>query len=358
MNTTKKKVLIIYNRVWSYREKIFELMNEEFDLTVGFSDEKFLDKEFKFKTKYLPVKKVGPFEFHKDNIYEISNQYDAVIGISNIRWVSLAMLALKKNRKFKIGYWGIGVTASYENNFDSKSTWDKIRFYVSKKSDFTIFYSSYPLKRYLDAGIPKEKLFVANNTTEVVNTNSENTENKINFLFVGTLYAQKGLIELLDAYNALHTKRPETPNLLIVGDGPEKEKVLQYIKENKLEDKVVLYGSVYDPKQLSEIFSNALTCISPNQAGLSVLNSMGNKTSFVTREDAITGGEIFNIENQVNGIIYKKSETLVDVMEWIMDNKDKVAMMNDNAYNHYINNRTPQMMAGELIKAVKFSLNS
>ncbi|MBB2954367.1 glycosyltransferase [Sphingobacterium faecium] len=352
----KPKVLIVYNKIWSYREKIFELIDEEFDLTVGYSDEKFVDKSYSFKTRYLPVKKVGPFEIHKDNLSKIASQYDVIIGISNIRWISLMLLCLKRNRKFKIGYWGIGVTASYENNFDSKKTWDNLRYFISKRSDFTIFYSSYPLERYIKAGIRETKLFVAHNTTQV-ELSDYNPVDKKDFLFLGTLYPQKGLNELLEAYSDLYEERNDCPRLLIVGDGPEKQKVLEFIKEKNMMDKIVLFGSIYDPKALSKIFNQSIVCISPNQAGLSVLNSMGNRTSFVTRRDAITGGEIFNIENRYNGIIYDANERLSKVMEWIVDNSELVHKMNNNAYDHYITNRTPTMMANAIKKAITDSLN-
>ncbi len=92
------KVLIIYNKIWSYREKIFNLLNEEFDLTVSYSDPKFINKEYKFKTIYLPVKKIGPFELHIDNLNKIASEYDVVIGISNVRWLSLVRLALMRKR--------------------------------------------------------------------------------------------------------------------------------------------------------------------------------------------------------------------------------------------------------------------
>lgn len=353
------KVLIVYNKVWSYREKIFNLLNEEYDLTVGYSDPKFVDKQYNFKTLYLPVKKVGPFELHVHNLHEVASGYDVVIGISNIRWLSLAKLVFKSKRNYKLGYWGIGVTASYENKFDSKSSWDKLRFLISKKSDFTIFYSSYPIKRYVDASIPRQKLFVANNTTEVEFEGDIDKvlDTKRDLLFIGTLYKQKGIDELLQAFYELSLRNESLPNLLIIGDGPERETIEVFIKEKGMTDKVKLYGSIYDPKQISTIFNEAMICVSPNQAGLSVLTSMGNATSFVTREDATTGGEIFNVENKVNGIIYKEQEKLSDVLQWVIDNPKEVEKMNRNAYDFYINNRTPQMMANEISNAIKFSLN-
>jgi len=353
------KVLIIYNKIWSYREKIFTLLNQEYDLTVGFSDPKFINTPYKFKTKYLPVKKAGPFEIHSNNLHKIASEYDVVIGIASIRWFSLIRLAFKSKRSYKLGYWGIGVTASYENKFDSHSTWDKLRFLIAKKSDFTIFYSSYPVKRYVEARIPIQKLFVANNTAEVQFDGDieKALKTKKNFLFIGTLYKQKGIDELLDAYYKLIVQNKNIPDLLIIGDGPERDSIQSFINSKGISDKVKLYGSIFDPNQISAIFNEAMVCISPNQAGLSVLTSMGNATCFVTRKDATTGGEIFNIENKINGIIYNKEDNLVKVLQWIIDNPKEIETMNKNAYDFYTKNRTPQMMAGVISKAIKSSIN-
>lgn len=352
----KIKVLIVYNRVWSYRERVFEYLNDEFDLTVGYSDASYLGKEYSFKTIYLPVRKIGPFEMHYDNLHKICSNYDVVIGISNIRWISLMALSFRK-RRYKIGYWGIGVTASYENKFDSKSTWDRIRFFIGKRCDFLIFYSSYPIERYIAGGVKSAKLFVANNTTEVGNCFGD-ADRKKNFLFIGTLYKQKGFEELLLAYARLFKRYPNSPDLLIIGDGPEKDLLLNLISVNGLHGKVKLLGKMYDKQQISDVFDTALACISPNQAGLSVLNAMGNKTIFVTRKNAITGGEIFNIENYENGIVIPEEESLESTLEWIINNTDKVAEMNSNAFEYYSLNRTPYQMADSIKNAIKFCITS
>ena len=188
----KKKVLIVYNKVWSYRIKIFELINDHFDLTVAYTDEKFKDKTFNFKTLYLPVVKFGPVSFHKKNLHRLAKQYDAVIGLSDIRWVSLMSLGMNPWRKYKLILWGIGVRASYENTFDAKTKMDIIRFFFTRKADALLFYSSYPIKKYVNQGFAEEKLFVANNTVDAPFT-AEKTFTRNQLLFIGTLYKAKGM---------------------------------------------------------------------------------------------------------------------------------------------------------------------
>ena len=354
----KKKILIIYNKVWSYRVKIFEILNRHYDLTVAYSSESFVGKSFSFKTIYTPGYAVGPFFFHKPNLTKIAQNYEVVIGISNVRWISLMFLSLRK-RKFKFILWGIGVSASYENKLDSKTTWDRVRFFFAKKADAILFYSSYPIKKYIKNGIEPEKLFVANNTVAIdEDFNLTETENsKTDFLFIGTLYPQKGIDILLNTYIKL-SKTIALPTLQIIGAGPMESTLKDLIEANKLQDKVVLHGAIYDQKILVNFFSKSLVCISPTQAGLSVLMSMGYGVPFLTSFDAITGGEIFNVKKDENGLIYDGTEEdLQKTIIWIINNRDKVLAMGRNAKAHYDQCRKPADMANAIKDAVEYVLN-
>jgi hypothetical protein len=84
--------------------------------------------------------------------------------------------------------------------------------------------------------------------------------------------------------------------------------------ENGLAESVIFHGAIYDEKELSVHFKNALLCISPHQAGLSVAKSMGYGVPFVTYKEAITGGERYHITDGVNGILYENDADLVDII--------------------------------------------
>ena len=355
-----KKLLIVYNKVWPYREVIFEILNTKFDITVAYSDPKFRDKVYPFKTLYLPGRELGPFFIHSVNLHKLAKQFDAVLGLYDIRWLKLMLLSLAPFRKYSVTYWGIGVTASYHNKYDSKKTWDGVRHFFGRQSDSIILYSDYPINKHVAAGVDRKKIFVANNTTEVYyDQRIFRPKEKKNFLFVGTLYPQKGFEVLLESYIQLSKKNRNIPNLDIVGDGPYAKTIIDIVRNEGIEEKVVLHGAVYDPEKLSSFFQTALACVSPKQAGLSVLTSMGNATIFVTEKDAITGGEIFNIKNKVNGIIYDgEKESLLDVMEWILNNREMVIEMSIAARNFYEESRLPEHMAGEISSAIEYAIET
>ncbi|WP_289042509.1 glycosyltransferase [uncultured Zobellia sp.] len=348
-----KKVLIIYNRLWHYRVPIFNLLSEKYDLTVTYSVGKDVnDDEVNFKVKELPGRDVlGQFYIHKDSLHELSKNYDVVIGYSDIRWLSLMGLLFKK-KPYKFILWGIGVRASYTTAYGSKTKWDKVRFYFMRKADALVFYSADPIKTYLSEGFTEEKMFVANNTVEVRPINKNLTRDSI--VFIGTLYKQKQIYELLGSYKEAKQANQNVPKLEIIGGGDEYENIKVWIIENHFEDTIFLRGKIFDEDILCDYFSSAIACISPGQSGLSVLKSMGYGVPYISKKNAITGGEIFNIEHGVSGILYEDDSQLSNIILDIAEDTDKYIKMGKNAKKHYDDYRKPQDMANGLIDAIEY----
>ena len=182
---------------------------------------------------------------------------------------------------------------------------------------------------------------------------------KKNILFIGSLYKQKKINELLYAYRSALDICSDLGNLLIIGDGTERVILEKLSQSLNLEKKVTFLGNIEDNKLLSGYFSKALICISPGQAGLSVLTSMANSVPFVTRTDAITGGEIFNINNggKITGVIYEKKDDLITLLCDTVANRNKYMIMGENARKYYKRERSPELMVESIINAVKFVSN-
>lgn len=338
-----------------YRIPIWNLLAEKCDLTITYSEGECKIPEgmkLNFKITYLPARRYfGRVVIQKANIRKIARQYDAVIAYGDIAWLKYSTLPWFSHNK--VVYHGIGVSASYDKGFDEDHRWDRIRKFFYSKANALAFYTDYPIGKYEKMGIPRERMFVAPNTVEVHPVKEFVAKDSI--LFIGSLYRQKGLQSLLDSYLSLKGEI-KLPLLRIVGGGLEREEIAQWISDNGLQDLIKMEGPVYEIDKKAQYFARAYACISPRQAGLAVLESMGYGVPFVTSKNAITGGEIFNIHNGVDGVLMDSDEQLSSVIMDIAANKDKYIEMGVKAQDFYRSNRTPQHMSDGLWAAVEYAM--
>ncbi|MEO9281595.1 glycosyltransferase [Acinetobacter sp. WA-87] len=324
-----KKVLFISDKLEHYRIPLFNLIADKVDLTIAHADQ--TQPNTVFKQEKLSIQHKGPFIYYKVGSLD---KYDVVIYPFNARVINLFLESFKKTN-YKKGIFGIGVAASYTKSYDQKTLLDYLRVFYLKKFDFAIFYENYPLIKYKALGIESSKMSVAYNT---VAENSEfHIQNKTfeSFLFIGSLYKQKKIFTLIEAYHQLLKIDENILKLEIVGDGDEFDNIKNYIAEHSLEKNIILHGKITSDKELLPIMQRAVVCISPGQAGLSVQKCFSYGTGFITTKDAITGGEAFSIINNVNGNFYNgTTEDLTKVMLLYRD-ENYAKNISNNAYLFY-----------------------
>jgi glycosyltransferase involved in cell wall biosynthesis len=349
-----KKILIIQNTIPLYRVPVYNELAKRHNLTIIYSYGEIQD-DINFRAIKIELIKISRLFLHKKNIYKIAKNYDVVIAMWALDWISIMSLILLP-RKFKVILWGIGVSASYVVRYDSIKKRDKLNAFLIRQSDAVIFYSSYPVEKYYKLGANKEKMFVANNTVAVGNQIIMNKERNT-LLFIGSLYKEKKIDKLLENYLKAFMQNPNIPILYIIGGGDEYDNIKKWINQKKLHEKVFLEGPIFDEKLLSVYFNSAIASISPDQAGLSVLKSMGYGVPFITMSNAITGGERFNIINNFNGILLESFEELKTIILDIAVNPQKYLEMGKNAQQFYTNFRTVQHMVNGFDQAIEFVCN-
>lgn len=343
----KTKVLLIQGRVPHYRADIFNNLAEKVDLTVMYSEGAVPDNA-RFKTIHVPYKTMR-YKVHQRNIYKIAQKFDVVICMHDFSYIYFRLLYLLPH-KYKLIFWGIGVSAGYDIRYDSCAVLKYLKNSM-KKADALLFYCDYPKKKYAKMGILEEKMFVANNTVRVLPIN---IKDKDKILFIGSLYKQKKIFELLNAYYNAYKKNNAIFDLIIIGDGVEYESVLNWVKEKGLSEKIELTGGIYDDTILSKYFESAIITISPDQAGLSVLKSMGYGVPFVTHKNAITGGEIFNIHHDMDGILMEDFDEIEKVILDAANNPQKFISMGIEAKKYYDSNRTVDVMVQGFVDAIEY----
>lgn len=362
MEEKKIRVLQLKNSIQHYSLPALNIVAEHCDLTVLYFDEERTKKEVleqcRFKTIFVPARKVWKFFIHRQNIHNICKDYDVVIALGTIQYLSYSLLAFRR-RKYKLIQYGIGEPASYHRHYgDASKLYYAISHAIEKRSDALLFYSPQGVVLHEDRGYTQTEMFVANNTTEVLKMDMK-PELKNSLLFIGMLYPQKGLQILLDAYKNAYTANKDIVPLNIVGGGKLLPEVKEWVEVNGLSDVIHVLGPIYDNEKKAEIFQHSLACISPKQAGLSVLESMGYGVPFITDANAITGGEAFNIKDGENGLrienldVEKMTETILDVTE----NRQKYLDMGVKAYEHYWTKCKPSDMAQGQLDAINFVMS-
>ncbi len=352
----KKKVLLLTNFVTLYRAPIFELINKAYDLTVAFIERDDIKEDTTFRRMYLKTHKVKSLRFASPSFYKTCNQFDAVIFISNLHYICFCSLPFLPHKP-KLLTWNIGIRASYTLSYDlnrKKTFTDRVFFTVNNRCDACIVYMPQAIDFNRSYGIDENKYFVAHNTVEVLPIAEAENKTKDSILFVGTLYKQKNIYELVNAYAEAYERNPNIPLLQIVGNGEEFNNLKRFVAEKNLGESIKLLGKITDEHILRELFARSFLCVSPSQAGLSVLKSMGYGVPFVTHRDAITGGERLNIEDGVNGIFYDCYDELVKIICDVAEHKDKYLQLGKNAYDYYWHNATPEIMAGGVIQALDY----
>lgn len=146
---------------------------------------------------------------------------------------------------------------------------------------------------------------------------------------VGRLAEVKDQLSLIEAFSIVHQTIPATV-LILVGDGPMREKLNNKIAELKLSDSVTITGNRNDIPQLLNMFDIfALSSLSEGTS-VALLEAMSSGVTPVVTE---VGGNPSIVDNNVNGEIVSPGST-VQLAEKILDilqNDEKRKMYGKNA---------------------------
>lgn len=148
--------------------------------------------------------------------------------------------------------------------------------------------------------------------------------------YVGRLSHGKGLEYLIEVFSQI-CKNYNNFKLIIIGDGPLRKKLQNFIDNNSLKNKCVITGMVLSPKEYYHLMD------------LFILPSFSETTSLTTQEAMLqkrivltsnVGGLPEIINDGVNGFLFEKGD-FIEMKEKILDiykNSDNIDAIKENAY--------------------------
>ncbi len=185
---------------------------------------------------------------------------------------------------------------------------------------------------------------VIRNGIEIKDYNFDNkivVENKAKFnienddfviMYSGYLQERKNIMFQLKTLKILKQKTNKF-KFLLAGDGEQKDKLQEYVKNNNLQENVIFTGFISSQKELYSLYfsSNLFFFTSYSDSdGLVIVESALNKTPSLVLKDMAS---CERITNNYNGFICENDPSLcADKIYELMNNKELLSTISQNAY--------------------------
>jgi len=167
------------------------------------------------------------------------------------------------------------------------------------------------------------------------------------FVCVGNLIPNKGQLFLIKSF-ALAFPVYNSIQLLIIGDGPDKEELENYVESNNLSDRIFFKNSI-SPSTLANTYNECDCLVSPSTKetfGVVIIEAMACGLPVI----ATRSGGPQDIINEENGILvdYGSENQMAEALKYLVLNKMKY---NPTVISQIINEKfSPQVIASQIIK--------
>ena len=371
LSSMKKDLCVVYNNAPHYREGIFRLIDTEYNCIFIFGKKKGNIKQLDtsvLRGDVLLVDSVsiGGLYFQK-RVVSISlfRQYNDFLFLGETRcvstWIASFLIRLLFPRK-KIYFWTHGW---YGKESNREVALKKIFFRMANGGVF--LYGNYARKLMIDQGFNPNKLFVIHNSLSYDKQLRVREQLIISpdffqgffhndfhtLVFVGRLTPVKRLDILLEAV----CKTDGTYNLLIIGDGIERERLLSMADKYKINDRVLFYGPSYNEEELGSLISNADLCVSPGNVGLTAMHAMVYGTPVLTHNDFPWQMPEFEaIVPNVTGAFFHRNDSddlAKRIDEWFNQPNYNRELIRQRCYKEIDKNWTPEYQINILKNHIK-----
>lgn len=280
------------------------------------------------------------------------DDYDIIILALNMRYVDYYPLLLGRQRKRVIG-WGHmkGHTAG-----NRLAQWLRVR--MARRIPALIFYDYQTCEEFAEAGFPKGKLFVANNTQYVEPNTVIRGLPKEYFLYVGRIQKRKGVDLALRAFARLKHETQDGNLVFVIVGGGDKEFLVKEAQAEGIANDVIFTGAIHDQKELGKIFSKAYAYVSPGHVGLGVLHSLACGVPVITCSGRLHSVEITNCKADNSLVVPYTVDNVAEAMQTLYRDKELQSRMSEAAYKYYWENCTINLMVDGVDNAIKHVIES
>lgn len=193
---------------------------------------------------------------------------------------------------------------------------------------------------YGSYGVPKEKIFITYNSpdTDLLFSIKEKIQNEIpalpkndfRIIHLSRLVEWKRVDMLVTAVKNLQKEYPQM-ELLVVGEGPEKEKLMAHAASLGVSDSVKFLGGIYDPAELGKYLMSSSIYILAGMGGLSINDAMIFGLPVIC--SVCDGTEKYLVREGFNGLYFEagNQESLESKIKNLFNDPEKRQKMGANS---------------------------
>lgn len=177
-------------------------------------------------------------------------------------------------------------------------------------------------------GIPEDKIFIVENGVALDQFHTKNPDKRV--IFSGAMYYHRGLDILLDAVPEVIKKIPDA-EFLLLGDGPEMQKLQNIVKEKNLTSNVKFKGWVKREEVIEYVAKSSIgigplrsTDVTNGALPIKVLEYMASSIPIIATENTLPSNIL---KNDHNGYFVKDSQELAHRIILLLQNESKRAEM-------------------------------
>ena len=206
---------------------------------------------------------------------------------------------------------------------------------VPTEKTYRLFKGKYKVEKNINiipTGIEVERFYKENVEEEAIDELRKSLNlSKKDFivLFVGRIAAEKNIMFLVNAHREL-TKKHNNIKLVIVGDGPDKDKYEDEVKKYKLENNIIFTGKAsWDEMPYYYHISNVFSTASKTETqGLTIIEAMASNVVPVCMDDDAFRSMVVE---DLNGLFFKTEEEYIEKLLYLYDNKKELENYDNQA---------------------------
>ena len=292
---------------------------------------KYLNKDLKPNHDALrnAFKSKNPFKIIKEGLFGLKVLYHRKKSMTNYIMNSDSDVIISTRDIFNYWLCGYGKSGTIKIGWEHNHFHENYKYAgnVSRSArglDYLVLVSS-ELQKFYAKELQNSKcmcIYIPN-TIESLPSKKAALENK-KFISVGRLSKEKGYIDLLKVYKKI-SKDYSDWTLDIVGDGPEREAIEDYIKNNDLDGKVILHGfqgKEYIDKLLNQSSIYLMTSFTES-FGIVLIEAMSHGVPCIAYDSAEGAREIINSGENGYLIKHRNLEAMVMKIEDLVKNKEE-----------------------------------